>query len=304
MSVLKIRDENGKVIEVACIKGDQGIKGEKGDPGEITENYAHKTFAPVIRNTVTGSAVAVSDMSPIEQELDIKLTSATVIDFSTITVNRWGKNIFTSQGRNETNFGAYANTTQRAIKENSIYVGLACNNYYQPYNIADYDTSNPQSIKINSRAVSEYGIGFNFRVNPDEVYTLSMGNFDSKKHELVLSFYTQGGGHISYVNLTEKGYVTAKAPQDAFWMMAILVSKVAGEDVFFKNVMLELASQPTQYEDCKKVQTAVAYKDGTVEGITGLYANTTLFTDDNEVLINLTYNADTKLYIDNKLSKI
>ena len=50
MSILKIRDENGKVIPIAIMKGD---KGDKGDRGDI---FAHP--ATVFSNTDTAVASA------------------------------------------------------------------------------------------------------------------------------------------------------------------------------------------------------------------------------------------------------
>ena len=37
MAVLKIRDENGNITEVAVIRGEKGAKGDKGEDYIITE---------------------------------------------------------------------------------------------------------------------------------------------------------------------------------------------------------------------------------------------------------------------------
>ena len=61
---------------------------------KVDQTYANNTFAPAIKNTVSSSVLAVHDVSPIEHSLDIKLLSDTVTDFSTVSVSRYGENLW------------------------------------------------------------------------------------------------------------------------------------------------------------------------------------------------------------------
>ena len=58
------------------------------------------------------------------------------------------------------------------------------------------------------------------------------------------------------------------------------------------------------FEPYRKPITVTANADGTVEGLTSISPNMTLIPDTEGVNIECEYNADTKMYIDNKLEKI
>ena len=70
------------------------------------------------------------------------------------------------------------------------------------------------------------------------------------------------------------------------------------------EMILAVGSSAVSYEPYKEPQTATANADGTVEGLTSLSPNITVTTDTDGVVIDMTYNADTKMYIDNKLAEI
>ena len=64
---------------------------------------------------------------------------------------------------------------------------------------------------------------------------------------------------------------------------------------------LEEGVTETAFELYSK-QTATANSDGTVDGIDSISPNMLLFSDNEQVNININYNADIKMYIDNKLN--
>ena len=59
MSVLKIRDENGNIIEIPAFKGEKGDKGDKGENGKdgVTPEI-DQTYNPKSENAQSGRAVA------------------------------------------------------------------------------------------------------------------------------------------------------------------------------------------------------------------------------------------------------
>ena len=72
----------------------------------------------------------------------------------------------------------------------------------------------------------------------------------------------------------------------------------------FSNIQLEVGSTATDYEPYIEPQTVTANADGTVEGLTSLSLDMTVMTNTEGVVIDMTYNADTKMYIDNKISEL
>jgi len=68
--------------------------------------------------------------------------------------------------------------------------------------------------------------------------------------------------------------------------------------------IVELSSKKSDYEEYKPIQTVLAAADGTVKGIRSLSPNISLITDSEDVILNCTYNADVKRYIDNKISEL
>lgn len=77
-------------------KGDPGAKGDKGDPGEVTNEQltaaiteaksnevsrANNTYANALKGSVTGSAMEINDISPIEHSLNINVRSKNLIPF-------------------------------------------------------------------------------------------------------------------------------------------------------------------------------------------------------------------------------
>ena len=100
--------------------GAKGDKGDKGDPGKdavtdrayspTSENaqsgkavaealkaertYANNSFSGALYGSASGEAVRLTDVSPIEHEIKIKLTAeSNHSDFSGVTLKRYGKNL-------------------------------------------------------------------------------------------------------------------------------------------------------------------------------------------------------------------
>ena len=67
--------------------------------------------------------------------------------------------------------------------------------------------------------------------------------------------------------------------------------------------MLEAGHTSTEYEpyNCMSV---TADLNGNVEGMISIFPKMTLLTENSDVIINCTYNVDTKTYIDNKIAEL
>ena len=68
------------------IQGIKGEKGDKGDPGEVTIAYANNTFANTLKGTASGSEILIDDVSPVEHNMTVKISSDTVTDLTAVRV--------------------------------------------------------------------------------------------------------------------------------------------------------------------------------------------------------------------------
>ena len=72
----------------------------------------------------------------------------------------------------------------------------------------------------------------------------------------------------------------------------------------YSDIQIEIGNAVTDYEPFISPTEYTPTADGTVNGVTSLYPNTTLMTDKDGVLIDCVYNADIKRYIDNKIAEL
>ena len=260
---------------------------------------------PVIRFTLYGYYESTGNGTATYTDIMLEEgTEATgyvpYVDPATVKVTRCGKNLFTTAGRTVTDFGAYDKETVRTIKENCIYKGLAVNNFYDDAFIISSNTTDPRNITFKTTNNGGYGLGFSYKVNPGDVYTLSVSERPTTSSRLALSFYSADGVAISFaitaVGSTDKS-ISATVPEGAAWMIVLLVSTDASIDVTFKNVQLELSSVATEYEPFNASQTYPVNADGTVEGMISLYPTMVLLTDTANTVISCEYTRDSNKVI-------
>lgn len=251
------------------IQGPQGIQGEKGEKGDVNTEYLHNNFANALKGTKSGSAISVNDVSVVEHNLRIKLTSDTITDFTGIEVRRYGKNLWNKEyAANKSNW-KQINSSYDGI---SIYVGKG------------------NKVTISYKNTLGTGLGF---------YTAVMTEFSTAD---AVSIWLYHNGISSMTNRT----VTLTAIEDYIYV------RTSDRAVSYQNFMkyigndlqIEIGETATELKPYIEPQTAIAIAGGTVEGLTSLSPNMTLVSDTEGVVINLEYNIDTKMYIDNELAKI
>lgn len=241
----------------------------------------YNNFAPAIKNNVTGEHIAINDVSSIEHNLQIKLLSDTITDFSAVNVSRCGKNIF--------DFESFAN-------EIISYPNSQCE-------IVEFDgrrclkiTDTKNVISRNLSKFKAFGIRFNY-YNAG-TYTKSFFSFKNI------------GGAMAYIGgstLNEWATVSYYYPYADKQIVDFRCYCSSDEEnpiyIDLDSFMIEESQAPTDYEPYNG-QTATANADGSVDGLTSLSPNMTVVTDTDGVTIDMTYNADTKMYIDNKIAEI
>ena len=272
-----LQGEQGKQGE----KGEQGPagpKGEKGDPGEISSEYANNTFASAVSNSAEGTVVKPDDISSLEHNLKIKLTSDSITDFSTVKVFRYGKNLF-----NPTLFTAAGWN----IEDDGAYSGL-------PNLLAELYKIDKGGIPgIPYLTGLSYSVSFSAKADITSSGGMSL---------YVYIYYTDGTNEAIRVNSTEYKYYSLVSSSQK------TVDKIAfgyntGYKTYVKNFIISIGSD-LSYEPYKEVQSTAANNDGTVYGLTSASPYMTLITDTDGVVINCDYKADTKKYIDNKIAEL
>lgn len=255
-----------------------GLKGEKGDPGEISSEYANNTFASAIGNFAEGTVVKPDDISSLEHNLKIKLTSDSITDFSTVKVFRYGKNLFNPTLFTEAGW---------MIEDDGAYSGAPIL-LSQKYS---FEEGGIPGIPF----LPELQYSVSFTAKADITVSGNMALY-------VYIYYTDGTNEVLRVNSTEYKYYSLVSSSKKS------VDKIAfgyntGYKTYVKNFIISIGSD-LSYEPYKEVQSTAANNDGTVYGLTSTSPYMTLITDTDGVVINCDYKADTKKYIDNKIAEL
>ena len=270
--------------------GAKGDKGDKGDPGKdaitdrayspTSENaqsgkavaealkaertYASNSFSGALRGSASGEAVRLTDVSPIEHEIKIKLTAeSNHSDFSGVTLKRYGKNLLPYPYKN-TNIDYTFNGINYKVKSDGTVVLNG--------------TANEQSYFILAGLVLNKG-----------VYYLS--GCPSGGEGSTYSIYFQYD-NFSYYKADYGSGVKIDINEKKNCAVAITIGKnTAVSNLIFKP-MLEVGSKLTDFEERR---TAVAYTpavDGTVTGVTSISPDMTFLSDTDGIIINAEYNKD------------
>lgn len=270
--------------------GAKGDKGDKGDPGKdavtdrayspTSENaqsgkavaealkaertYANNSFSGALYGSASGEAVRLTDVSPIEHEIKIKLTAeSNYSDFSGVTLKRYGKNLLPYPYKN-TNIDYTFNGINYKVKSDGTVVLNG--------------TANEQSYFILAGLVLNKG-----------VYYLS--GCPSGGQGSTYSIYFQYD-NFSYYKADYGSGVKIDINEKKNCAVAITIGKnTAVSNLIFKP-MLEVGSKLTDFEERR---TAVAYTpavDGTVTGVTSISPDMTFLSDTDGIIINAEYNRD------------
>lgn len=237
------------------------------------KEYSNTSFAPIIRNTASGTAVTVNDVSPVEHNLNVKLTSDSITDFSGVKVLRYGKNLCDKNYLAEKRNWSFLNDSYHSIP---IYVGKG------------------NTVTISYKQKINTGLGF---------YAAAM-TANSSADNVTTWLY-----HSTVTDLINKK-ATLTASENYIYLRVNMNSSNSDTQIaMFMNyigndLQIEIGTTATEYEEYKIPQEVVAKADGTANGLTSLSTDMTLITDAGDCNINLIYNADTKLYIDNKIAQL
>ena len=284
---------NGK-CEVIIWYDDTYIAFNDKNSNTIPANFKDCEFIGVdfrYRSKTQPTDVAIENIkiSNIQLELGTTATEYTpyVADLSAVGVSRYGKNLITPQ---------------------ELYKGCYM------YEALEYENRN--CIKMTSG--STYTISPSF-LKPNTQYTVSFWtksvNFDGAKGpNVVFSFnYSDGTQYLCYsqFDTNNKGnvewYYTSFTSVEGKTVSSIGVAAAQYQIENYIDTdtfLFEVSDKATEYTPYIEPQTVTANADGTVEGLTSLYPNTTLMTDTEGVLIDCEYlTKNYKYVLDNRIPK-
>lgn len=278
--------------------GPQGIQGEKGETGEVSIAYANTTFSNALKVNKSGKAFLINDVSPLEHNLAVKVIKNNDIDFSTVTIKKSGKNLSVNiSDRTDVYFRGSPTTTYN-VTGSQLIKGFAVNGNATNYHITDFVNSNG-TVTFKTSNVN-YTMGVDVKVIQAMTYTVS-ANITGGTNESnpIWVVFLKDGLFQSYTTAQ-----TFTVPSNCNEVILLIRPAAANTECSFSNVQLELGNRATVYEPHIAFSEYTPNPEGIIENVKSIYPNMTLLTDTDDVTINCTYNADTKLYIDNKIAEL
>lgn len=242
--------------------------------------------------TVSGSVLALNDVSPIEHGLNIQLTSDTITDFSGVTVSRYGKNLYnTADAKNAGGANAFDSLEKTegkivAISDNSnanksaVCFGIIENLYYPKgtYTLS-FDITVENSQPTNADRLSLY---INDGIKAILTYASNVVN-----------------GRMTYSFTLDK---TSKVKAVWYKMTGSQTTSDTVYKAVFSNIQLEMNNTRTDYEPYIEPQTTPVNIGGSVVySIKSLSPNMTLLTDTEGVNIECQYFRDIDRFIENQI---
>ena len=216
--------------------------------------------AQCLKGLITGNVVAANDVSPLEHDLQVQLSSDTITDFSSVKVQRYGLNLLKF-----------------------------------PY----YDYGYSKSYEIN-KPFTRSGVEFTFfadgRIKAVGTATsdaaVNIGRYSMIKG---LSFYDTGG--VNSVT-GQKGYSFSPyicLNSGSLKLIFIHIPKGKTIDTILEPMWVKGTFNTTTmpaFELYREPQTVTANTDGTVDGLTSISPNITLIPDTEGVVVDCEYYKD------------
>lgn len=232
---------------------------------------------------VSGTAISVNDVSPIEHSVECTLTSDTITDFSNVEVSRYGKNLFDIDTVLPSFINDYGEAGKWIKQSDGSYfkrnVGTGYGDIWFE-NMANYKGQMTMSVtsKYKRTDVGGYGLG------------------------LVIE-YTDGTKYSLMTPITLEYSVTVVVTNANKTVSNIWQTYDSGEGMYVKDIMIAYGSDTT-YEPFILPTTYQSTADGTVKGVTSISPNMTLLSNNNGVVINANYLRDIDTYINNLITNV
>ena len=207
-----------------------------------------------LKGSASGTAISITDVSPIEHDVQVKLTSDTVTDFSKVKLFKYGRNLFDY---------TLPYITSKALDKNTgeliVWGGSWC--------VYDYIEIQPN---------------ITCTVNPE----LNQGRYP-------ICFYDENKVFISSSESSGVNNVTVfTTPPNCKYMRISAVIADAPTSMIVLGEYTNEQMALMEYEPYKGVAEYSINADGTIEGVTSIYPIMSLITDTSGVTITANYIKD------------
>lgn len=231
--------------------------------------------ANALKGKEIGSAVGLKDVSPLEHDIKVKLSSDTITDFSSVTLTKYGKNLLPHP---------YVATT---MSQGGI----------------DWTYNDDGTLVANGTPIGNYNVFFNLtktNLFKDGVtYTLSIGKNDVFAISLEV-FDNQVNKQISIDTAKPFTWDSSRYEMRIMYIVNKAVATVSGMVI---KPMVEVGTVATEFEPYQSPETVSVNGDGTAY-IIGNGESMTLATETDGVTITAEYNRDINKAFAELLAKI
>lgn len=254
-------------------------------PQKIDEVYREGQLSvflssEVLQGKTEGNPISITDVSPVEHDLSVKLSSDTLTDFSSVKVTACGKNLFNPSLLLETPNG----TKTGWEYENGYYFGqgVSLRNLYN-VNGTKYERPLVEGFAENTQ------------------YTLSFKGYnDSDTAKATVGFlfmYDDGKSTSVYLNTDKEEKTFTVASTEGKTVVGVYATYANNPVAHIKDIQIEEGEVATEYGEYKSA-TYPANADGTVSGVKSIYPIMNI-SSDAEVSISAEYFKDIDKVLEN-----
>lgn len=208
--------------------------------------------AECLKGRKTDTAILLDDISPVIHEMGVKISSDTAEDLTAVKVSRCGKNLFDINQINST-------TTLINNGDGTLTAKMG----------ASYSYTLLKTICPNLKVGKTYTLNFT-TTGMRYIYLQGYNKVWNLGTSLTITETMLNSKVIFYSNKLDGVYY----------------------DALISDIQIELGSTATDYKPYISPIEYIPNADGTVEGVTSLYPNTTLMTDTEGVIIDCDYYKD------------
>lgn len=263
------KGEQGLETDTGIMKIGDGITAFNNLPGNniyFPKSYANATFANALKGTASGYAILIDDVSPVPHDMGVKISSNTITDLTAVKVKRCGKNLI-PYPYYETTKTVDGTLTFTDNGDGSITVN--------------------GTTSVNASFVLVHVANSNVSLPSGQVFTLS-GCPSGGSNSSYKIFGASGSPNNSFSDYGNGASFTSNGKLSL--SLFIYAGATFNNLTFYPQV--ELGDAVTDYEPYITPTEYTPAADGTVNGVTSLYPNTTLMSDTDGVLIDCEYNRD------------